>query len=227
MPRPRSRSTCSRIIRAATGSRICRPATIGCRSGRRAIRPTGQCGMALTADQNAHAGLRAAEGELRALDRHFALPGPSSSCRRSAARTCSSSTASPATASRPAWRRSKRNEDGWRARVNYMREAMALLHRAAAVELHRQKAEDIVHYHQPGVRRGVGAAALAGRSAGNTRTRCAISPMRRSRSSTSNTRRRAPTACPGARIPTRTAASGFPITGAPTRSRGSIPRPAR
>jgi hypothetical protein len=54
----------------------------------------------------------------------------------------------------------KRNEDGWRDRVNYMREAMAFFmggrSRTSPIKKRRYRS-----LHEPRVRRGVGVAALA------------------------------------------------------------------
>ena len=80
---------------------------------------------------------------------------------------------------------------------------------------------------EPRLQRGLAAAEVAGRPAAPTRTPCSSPPTRRSRSSTWTTRCRVPTGSRGPRTATRTASAGRRNTGRPTRSCGSIRRPAR
>ena len=58
-----------------------------------------------------------------------------------------------------------RDEDGWRDRVNYMRDAMGFFINRPQLQFNDQKADDIVYYLNRRVRRGLDAAEIAGRPA--------------------------------------------------------------
>ncbi len=176
------------------------------RSGRSATRPSPRAASSSPPTRTAAQDFALQTGMVR-LDRHVDLPGPAASARRARQERCWSKNCMSCHGFQSKMAATVRDEDGWRVRVEFMREAMrsSLADRRGFSD---QQAEDVAYLHEQDVRRELGAAEVAGRAAGLQGHGDRRSATRRSRSSTSTSTCRGRTASRGPRIPTRTAISG-------------------
>ena len=176
-PRPRSRSACCPTIRDAIASRTCRPASTGCRSGRRAIRRDPKQRREPHRRPERHARFRPAEGD-GALERHLHVAGHEAS-----AGGARQGPVLHPLHGLPRLRVAHGGGGAQRGRLARPRELHArrhgLLRHGPALRLQRPEGRGRDLLHEPRVRRGLGAAEVADRAAATTRTRCVRSATRR------------------------------------------------
>ena len=107
--------------------------------------PLTKSGMKLTADQDATQDFALQKSYVRMV-RHLLSAGPAADAGHPRQGRLLPALHSPATDSNRAWRKIKRDEDGWRSRVSYMRDAMGYFISEPRRGFDDAKAEDVVYF---------------------------------------------------------------------------------